>query len=257
MVGRRLLLVAVGAMVLLLSPAVIAAADGQCVASDAPMGFCGEVTGTIDDNTAVLNGTDTTPGTPTNPHTGTNDTDTDNPSTPAPAPFRDPFIITQLPAVALSDIAAFRPDAAVDHSEPSGWTVAGLDTNFYATGGASTRDGTLLGLPASVRFTPVAWHWDYGDGTRASRGAGGASWSALGIPEFDPTATSHVYEQYGTYDIDLDVDYAAEYRFAGGPWLGITGVLSLPANRLSITVGNAQTVLVDRDCQQNPGGPGC
>ena len=57
--------------------------------------------------------------------------------------------------VTLSDIATFHPTPAVDHSQPAGWAIIGLDTNFYATGGQHTVDGTLLGQPASVRFTPV------------------------------------------------------------------------------------------------------
>jgi hypothetical protein len=108
-----------------------------------------------------------------------------------------------------------------------------------------------------VRFTPVSWHWSYGDGAEASHPYPGATWSAQGIPEFYPTATSHVYAERGTYSIDLDVDFGAEYRFAGGPWVGIAGVLTVPADRLVITVGDARTVLVQHECTRNPSGPGC
>jgi len=159
--------------------------------------------------------------------------------------------------ITLRDIAAFRPDPAVDHMEPNGWTIALLDTNFYATGGAHTKAGTLLGQAASVRFTPVRWHWAYGDGTEASHPFPGGTWAAQGIPEFDPTGTSHIYRQYGTYYIDLDVEYEAEYRFGGGPWVDIDGTLTVPANQLVITAGDAKTVLVQRECTKNPRGPGC
>jgi hypothetical protein len=168
-----------------------------------------------------------------------------------------PFIGTVTAPITLADIATFHPTPAVDHMEPNGWTIAGLDTNFYATGGPRIEDGTLLGRPASVRFTPVAWHWSYGDGAAASYPFPGGTWAGQGIPEFDPTGTSHSYGSYGTYYIDLDVDFAAEYRYAGGPWVEIDGLLTLPANRLAITVGNAKTVLVERECTRNPAGPGC
>jgi hypothetical protein len=159
--------------------------------------------------------------------------------------------------ITLADIAAFRPDAGVDHMEPNGWMIVGLDTNFFATGGTQITDGTLLGQPASVRFTPRTWHWVYGDGSGAAGGTPGGTWAGQGIPEFDPTATSHIYRAAGTYYIDLTIDYSAEYRFAGTQWIGIAGILPVPANRLVATAGDAKTVLVERECTVNPTGPGC
>jgi hypothetical protein len=169
---------------------------------------------------------------------------------------RNPFTVTALPTPTLSDIAAFRPIVGVDHMEPNGWFVTGLDANFFVTGGASTRNGTLLGYPASVRFTPIRWRWTYGDGAGATRSTPGAPWAAQGIREFDPTSTSHVYDNAGTYVIDLTIGYHADYSFSGSAWAPIDGVLWLPANRLVATVGGAKTVLVERDCGVSSG-PGC
>ena len=159
--------------------------------------------------------------------------------------------------VTWSDIARFRPTPEVDHMEPNGWMVVGLDTNFYATGGVRIVPGELLGSAAAVRFTPVRWNWSYGDGSRSTEGTRGAPWRANGDSEFDQTATSHVYQRAGTYYIDLVVDYTAEYRFGGGPWVSIDGVLSVPTNRLRATAGSAQTLLFEQDCVENPGGAGC
>ena len=159
--------------------------------------------------------------------------------------------------VTLSDVAAFRPDVGSNAMQPNGWAVVGLDTNFLSRGGADVVSGTLLGGPAEVRFTPVAWNWSYGDGaTRRATTAGGL-WAELGIPEFDATPTSHVYTTRGTYTITLTIDYVAEYRLGSGAWVPIAGVLSLPSNQLTITVGSAKTVLVEDDCRVNPSGPGC
>jgi hypothetical protein len=159
--------------------------------------------------------------------------------------------------ITLADIASFRPDPGVDRMEPNGWMIVGLDTNFYSVVGTQVKNGTLLGLPASVRFTPVGWHWTYGDGESASRGTPGGTWAAQGIHEFDPTPTSHIYRQPGTYTIDLTIDFAAEYTVAGIPWTPIAGALPVPANRLVATAGDAKTVLVERECTVNPSGPGC
>ncbi len=161
------------------------------------------------------------------------------------------------PAITINDLKNFPATPGTDHMEPNGWMVVGLDTNFYSVVGTETVNGVLLGQPASVRFTPFAWHWTYGDGTSATRGTPGKTWAAQGIPEFDPTPTSHVYTAEGTYYIDLSITFTADYKYATGSWTRVFGTITLPANRLKATAGNAKTVLVNHDCSQNPNGPGC
>jgi hypothetical protein len=161
------------------------------------------------------------------------------------------------PAVTINDLKNFRPVPGTDHMQPNGWMVVGLDTNFYSVVGVEVQNGVLLRQPASVRFTPISWHWTYGDGTVATRGTPGATWAAQGIPEFDPTPTSHVYAADGTYFIDLSITFRAEYKYATGNWTPVVGTITLPANRLEASAGDAKTVLVNHDCAQNPSGPGC
>jgi hypothetical protein len=175
--------------------------------------------------------------------------------------YRDAFQVVNPPApptvVTLNDIASFTPAAGGNHMEPNGWIVAGLDTNFYSDATPRVVDGTLLGLPAAVRFTPVEWRWSYGDGSSRNSATPGSSWKAQNLPEFEPTATSHVFADTGSYTIDLTVEYSAEYQFAGSGWVAIAGRVSVPANRIVATANDADTVLVNRDCRQNPRGPGC
>lgn len=159
--------------------------------------------------------------------------------------------------ITLTDIAHFRPTPGVQYMQPDGWTVPGLDTNFYAITGTHTVKGELLGESADVRFTPISYHWTYGDGTSATRSTKGATWQSLGVQEFDPTPTSHVYAHDGTYTIRLVIDFRAEYRFASSAFTPINGILPIPANDLHITVDGAKTVLVERDCAIDPTGPGC
>jgi hypothetical protein len=178
------------------------------------------------------------------------------PVVPAP-PLRDGYGVTATAPVTLSDIASFRPVPGTDHMQPNGWTIIGLSTNFYAVAAVQVQDGTLLGRAASVRFTPRSYHWAYGDGLAATRSVPGGTWRAQGIREFDPTPTSHVFTKRGSYTISLSIDFGAEYRYDGGVWTPIAGVIPLPANPLNITVGDAKTVLVAHDCGSNPRGPGC
>ena len=159
--------------------------------------------------------------------------------------------------VTLSDVARFQPAVGIDRMEPNGWAVIGLPANFYARGGASVKQGELFDRPALVRFTPVAWQWDYGDG--ASRGGAnpGASWADLGTEEFSETPTSHVFDEAGDYDIRLTISYRAEYQFAGSGWIPIAGLLPVASNVIEARAVTARTVLVAEDCNENPQGPGC
>jgi len=250
-------------------------ANSACLPSDGILGDCPDVQPAINSGSGdvSLGASNDTPGTPS----------TYDPSKPVDPsrmtaaerdawdaaraqyaaenglPYRDSFVVRtpETAPVTLNDIASFKPAVGTNVMEPNGWMVVGLPTNFYATTGTHVVDGTLLGFPASVRFTPVSWRWTYGDGAATSSSTGGASWAALGLPEFDPTATSHVFATPGTFTIQLTVSFAAEYRFGGPTWVPIAGTLPVAANPITATAGDAQTVLVGRDCNANPGGVGC
>ena len=159
--------------------------------------------------------------------------------------------------VTLSDIASFSPGPRVQQMEPNGWVIVDLPANIYSLTTSEIVPGQLLGMAADVRFTPVAWHWDYGDKTTATLPTAGSTWANQGLAEFDTTPTSHIYRTKGAFTIQLDITYTAEYRINGGAFIPITGTLTLPANDLHITSTGAKTVLVERNCLQDPHGPGC
>lgn len=161
------------------------------------------------------------------------------------------------PAVHLSDLISFHPQAPTVAMEPNGWAVVHLDANFVGNAAMDVQSGALLGAQAQVRFTPGRFTWDYGDGSTRTSADGGATWAQLHIPEFSPTSTSHVFQNTGTFSVSATVTYTAEYRFAGQPWQSISGSLQTPAQAFTVVVGDAKTVLVDRDCAANPAGPGC
>ncbi|WP_447522201.1 PKD domain-containing protein [Salinibacterium sp. NYA9b] len=159
--------------------------------------------------------------------------------------------------ITISDIATFRPRPPAAGIQPNQWMIVGLDTNFYANASAHVVDGTLFGGTAQVRFTPSSYNWDYGDGSTATTSNPGKTWAKYRITEFDPTPTSHVFEEPGNYTITLAVTYAAEYRVAGSSWQNVVGTLTIVAPPLTATAGHATTVLVDQDCIANPTGIGC
>lgn len=186
-------------------------------------------------------------------------------ATPPPRVQRDGFTVNCIAGspcdptliVRVSDLVNFRSTAPAQVMEPSGWAVTGLPINFYAVASANVKSGMLLGYPADVRFTPVSYHWDYGDGTATTLRSGGASWAARGLAEFSATPTSHVFTSRGVIAVTLSVEYAAEYRFASQTWRSVQGTLALSADPLIAVAGDAKTVLVGQDCSRNPTGPGC
>ncbi|MEV1131783.1 hypothetical protein [Agromyces sp. NPDC049794] len=157
----------------------------------------------------------------------------------------------------LRDIASFRPSVPGNGMEPAGWAIEALPANFVAAASVDVVSGTLLGQPADVRFTPVAYRWTHSDGAVVEASTPGAPWAALGQPEFSETATSHVYATSGVYTVDLAVVLRAEYRFAGSPWRAISGTLTVAGEPLRVLVGEVDTVLTRGDCNENPAGPGC
>ena len=70
--------------------------------------------------------------------------------------------------VSVSDLQNFPAYAAPTNMEPNGWTIVGLPTNFWAAPSAQIQEGLLLGQPAHVMFTPIGYHWDYGDSNTTS-----------------------------------------------------------------------------------------
>jgi hypothetical protein len=253
--------------VALASSSLVVEASGAgvpCGVFESQTAGCPSVSGSANDEGVDLVGTVTYPGSSgTRPQSGSGPIRA--PGVVGTPPVRDGYTVTSpvrdgytiTSPVRLEDLVNFRPTSGVHRMEPDGWMVVGLDTNFYAlvTGGVQT--GELLGQPATVRFDATRFRWDYGDGTGATRATGGGSWASQNIAEFDPTATSHVYRLAGTYSIGLTIEFAAEYRFADGPWTPIAGTIPVTSNRLTATAGDAKTVLVNRDCLEDSAGPGC
>ena len=172
------------------------------------------------------------------------------PSAPATLP------VTYAP-VTLDDIANFIPQSATLTSQPRGWTVVNLNTNFIA--GASTHvvGGSLFGQSVEVRFTPHTYDWNYGDGGTQTTSVSGARWDALGLREFSATPTSHIYGSEGSFTTSVSVRYGVEYRVGGGSWTPVSGEVSSSATTTVVIVQGADTVLAARDCNSSRSSQSC
>lgn len=182
-------------------------------------------------------------------------------SAPSPECRRTPVAPAVAPVtyapIALTDLANFVPQAASISSQPRGWTVVNLNTNFIAAASTHVVTGSLFGRATEVRFTPHAYDWNYGDGATQTTGVPGARWDSLGLREFAPTATSHVYAAVGTYSTTVAVRYGAEYRVGGGSWIPVTGEVTSAATTAVTIAQSADTVLVARECTAGRTAAGC
>ena len=158
--------------------------------------------------------------------------------------------------ITVADLVRLAPRGAGVGTDPGNVGVAGLPANAVSRATVETASGTVLGRAVSVRFTPVAFDFSYGDGTTATTSTGGADWGALGQKPFTPTATSHVYAARGTYTLAVTVRYAAEIDTGAG-WRTVPGTVAGGTSRQEIRIYAARTALVGRTCAENPTGPGC
>ncbi len=157
---------------------------------------------------------------------------------PAPArPVVAPSIPAR-PAVTIADIARFVPRLPTLAAEPQGWAIAGLSTNFIASAVVHDVAGRLLGLSATVRFTPSSYSWSFGNGRTISTQGAGNSWSSLRQAPFTPTETSNVFSRPGAYVVTVTARYTPAYRIGSGPWITIAGVVTKVAS-LTVRAGMA------------------
>ena len=192
----------------------------------------------------------------------------DDPREPAPTPppwdcgpmnrCTGVTVVTDaVPDVTLADLASFRPAPPSLAGEPAGFGVVGMPTNLLASASEERIPGTVLGWDVTVRFVPVAYVFDNGDGTTTRAATGGSSWTSLGQGQFTPTATSHVYGERGTYGVSVTVEYAASVDFGSGSWRPVPGVVRAEGAGYGVRVVEVRTALVDRTCDEDPTGPGC
>lgn len=156
----------------------------------------------------------------------------------------------------VTDLARFVPTNATVAGEPDNIAVVGLPANFLSSAKTETVPGAILGRALTIRFTPVSYAFDYGDGEQRTSTTPGTAWDASGQAQFTPTDTSHVYKQPGTYTVTVTVTYAADVDLGAG-WIPINGTLNGPPASQQIRVVKAHTALVQGTCLERPSAPGC
>ncbi|WP_337063109.1 PKD domain-containing protein [Kineococcus sp. G2] len=143
-----------------------------------------------------------------------------------------------LPTVTVEDVRRVGLPPSTANLQPAGGhVVLNVPVNVYAQAAPVTRQVEVLGFPVTIRATPEAFTWTFGDG------------GALG-PTADPGApypamsTTHTYTRPGTYPITLTTTYSAEYAIAGLPFQPVDGTVDVSAPAATVTAHEGTTVLV-------------
>ncbi|WP_299037010.1 PKD domain-containing protein [uncultured Pseudokineococcus sp.] len=136
------------------------------------------------------------------------------PGEPGAADADEPL---ELPGMTQADFQRLPLPAGTSTVQPAtGEVLLNMPTNTYAQAEPVELGTDLLGFPVTVRATPAAYTWDYGDGTTVGPTTDpGAPWPDLRV--------THTYETAGTYAITLTTHYTGEYSILGGPYLPIPG----------------------------------
>ncbi|KAB2810711.1 PKD domain-containing protein [Pimelobacter simplex] len=147
------------------------------------------------------------------------------------------------PTLTLADIRrAFAelplPTPTLVIQPPDGVTLVNFDTNFYTAHTAPlTRTVTLLGQRVTIRATPAAYTWTYGDGAARTTADPGAPYPDLRV--------THRYERKGVYRARLAVTYDGSYRVGqGGPWRAIPGRVTVAGAPQGLRAVEATPTLV-------------
>jgi hypothetical protein len=156
------------------------------------------------------------------------------------------------PVVTEEDFQNFEIPPSTLHSWPDSWAVTQRRTAFWAVSSVRYIDLELLGTPVRVRATPVAYSWDFGDGTaRRTTSPGKRPRSA------QEAQIHHTYSSAEDVTVTLTTFYSGMFSVNGGDWLIIPGQAAVESPPLSLTVYRYHKFLVDDDCLDNPDSPDC
>ncbi|MUK02019.1 hypothetical protein GM708_08775 [Vibrio cholerae] len=167
----------------------------------------------------------------------------------ADAPEEAPIVI------ALEEFQKQPVLAATIVSQPSNFGLRNAHSNIYAEAQEQEftfefRDATIV-----LKARPVAYQWNYGDGTSATIATPGGP--VEGDPFDTQTPTSHQYAQTGDFDLTLTTFFAGDYSVDGGPFQPVAGEAAVVSEPHLMSIWRTEGHSVSEDCIENPTGIGC
>jgi hypothetical protein len=118
-----------------------------------------------------------------------------------------------------------------------GWTFVNIETVVLTRAAEQTFPITVLGIPVTVRATPLRYVWSFGDGTAP------LVTTEPGAPWPNPSNT-HIYRVTGLRTITLTTEWSGEYQIAGATsWQPIDGTATTTESAPPLEVRSATNAL--------------
>lgn len=123
---------------------------------------------------------------------------------------------------------------------PGGKTLVNLESNFYTTNSEATSISVnLVESNVVVSARPIAYRWNFGDGTSEVTRTPGAPYPSLDV--------SHVYDQTAKVAVSVDTQYGdASFTVDGGPPEAIPSTIWVTGATQDLEVVEALPQLVIR-----------
>ncbi|WP_180357600.1 PKD domain-containing protein [Streptomyces sp. NP160] len=144
-----------------------------------------------------------------------------------------------VPGLTLADFRSLPiPPQQVVLEPGNGYALVGVPLNAVAGTAPAVLATAVLGAAVSVRATPVAYTWDFGDGTVLGPTPDpGALFPALG--------TTHTYERGGDVLVTLTTTYAGEFTVDGGAPTAVAGTADVASPPVPLAVLTGAGALVE------------
>lgn len=135
-------------------------------------------------------------------------------------------------ALVSSEFQRLPLTAPVIAYQPEGeWALVNVDFVVYTDPSAQVLETTILGVPVTVRATPVSYSWDFGDGCPP------LVTSSPGQP-YPHQTIAHVYTSASEgVEVTLTTSWQGELQINGsGTWLPIAGFATTTSSTPSVEI---------------------
>mgnify|MGYP003951611303 CR=1 FL=1 len=148
----------------------------------------------------------------------------------------DPATVVVLTA---ADFRRLPLTASAPRVQPAdGRGLVNMDLIVFTDPAPQVLSTTVLGVPVTVRATPVSYAWDFGDGSEP------LVTTDPGAP-YPHQTVARPYRAEGTYQLTLRTTWTGTYQVNGtGPWHTVAGAATTTSTPVTTQAYTATTTLV-------------